>query len=86
MPSLEGVLPILGLQKIRIASFYACALVLEGERSARRGEIVRYAFAVLGCLQLHPSERVALFLSFDNSDRRSINEKKIVCLPYCNRG
>jgi hypothetical protein len=54
------------LQEIREACFYTCALVLEEQRSARRREIVQYAFAVRGGLELDTSESVALFLGFDN--------------------
>src|SRR5450755_4129610 len=68
------------LQEIGKASLYSCALVLEGQRSARGDEIVWYAFTVLGGLQLNSSERVPFFLGLDDSDGRSIDEEKIVSL------
>jgi len=72
--------PGIRLQEIGEASFYPCALVLERQRSSGCSEIVGYTFAVLGGLQLDTSKRVALFLGLNDSDRRSVNEKKIVSL------
>src|ERR1700685_345275 len=62
------------------ASLYARALVLERQRSARRSQIVRHAFAVLSCLEFDARQRGALFLGLHNSDGCAINEKKIVGL------
>jgi hypothetical protein len=88
-PLVEGIGPVkaehsatagIRLQEISKASLHPGALVLEWQRSARCGETVRHAFAVLSGLKLDTRECVALFLGLDNSDWRSVDKEKVVSL------